>query len=59
MNSVALLTLFTLILWGVFGVTVTMANILTGMYADPAQRGRTFGIIGTTNGLGAIIGGWH
>jgi MFS family permease len=57
-SSIALLTVLTMILWFAFGVMLTMLNILTGMYADPTSRGRIFGIMGTTIGLGAILGGF-
>ena len=57
-NSVGLFSIFAIIVWGSYGVTLTMANILTGMYADSKQRGRIFGIIGTTVVVGAIISGF-
>ena len=56
-NSVALLTVFTMVVWFAGGVATGMVNILTGIYADPQTRGRTFGIIGLTLGLAQIIGG--
>ena len=57
-TNLVLLTVFTMILWFAFGISLTMLNILTGMYADPSSRGRIFGIMGTTIGLGAILGGF-
>lgn len=57
-ESVALLTMLTVIVWSAFGVSTTLLNILTGIYADPAARGRIFGIMGATIGLGAILGGF-
>lgn len=57
-SSVILLTVFVMILFAAQGMILTMGNILTGMYADPEQRGRTFGIIGTTVMLGAILSGF-
>lgn len=57
-NSVGLFSIFAIIVWATYGITITMANILTGMYADSKQRGRIFGIIGTTVVLGAIISGF-
>ncbi len=56
-NSLVLLTLFTMIVWFVAGLSTGMVNILTGMYADEQTRGRTFGIIGLTLGLALIISG--
>ena len=56
-NSLVLLTIFTMIVWFAGGVSTAMVNILTGMYADVRTRGRTFGIIGISLGLAQIIGG--
>ena len=56
-NSVALLTVFTMVVWFAAGVNTGMVNILTGMYAGAQTRGRTFGIIGLSLGLAQIIGG--
>ena len=56
-NSLVLLTVFTMTVWFAGGVITGMVNILTGMYADAKSRGRIFGIIGLTGGLAQIIGG--
>lgn len=57
-GDVTLLAILTMMLWFVCGVTVTTANIVVSIYADPRTRGRTFGIIGATVGLGQILGGF-
>ena len=57
-TNILVLAVFTMILWFAFGISLTMLNILTGMYAEPSARGRIFGIMGTTIGLGAIFGGF-
>lgn len=56
-QNVLLLTLFTSALWFLFGICTTMVNILTGMYADQKQRGRTFGIIGSAIACGQVLSG--
>lgn len=56
-ESLLMLTALTVTVWFCGGVTTASINILTGMYADPARRGRIFGIIGITLGLAAILGG--
>lgn len=43
--------------WFLGGVVFSQAATLTGLAADSADRGMAFGIIGTTNGLGSLIGG--
>lgn len=57
-NQIVLLAILTMILWFLAGVTVATVNILAGIYADPDTRGRTFGILGATVGLGQILGGF-
>lgn len=57
-GQIALLAILTMVLWFVAGVSVTTVNILAGIYADPEERGRTFGILGATVGLGQILGGF-
>jgi MFS family permease len=36
---------------------VTTINILTGLFAEEGERGKVFGIIGSTVALGSVIGG--
>jgi MFS family permease len=56
-NTIALLTLFTMIVWFSGGVSTGMVSILTGIYAESDRRGRIFGVIGTTVALAQILGG--
>jgi len=43
--------------WFLTGIGVVLLNILTGLFADPAERGKVFGILALTEGLGATFGG--
>ena len=43
--------------WFLAGVELTLLAILTGLFADKSTRGRTFGVIATTNGIANVIGG--
>lgn len=43
--------------WFLSGIGVVLINILTGLFADPAERGKIFGILALTEGIGATIGG--
>jgi MFS family permease len=40
------------------GVTFSQATVLTGLGAPEKERGTAFGILGMTNGLGSLIGGF-
>jgi MFS family permease len=40
-----------------WGVGVTLINVLAGLFAPGNERGRVFGILGLTVGLGNILGG--
>jgi MFS family permease len=40
-----------------FGIQIAISNIIVGLTADQAVRGRVFGIMATTNPLGSILGG--
>jgi len=44
--------------WFLAGVVFSQAATLTGLAADSTDRGMAFGILGMTNGLGALIGGF-
>ncbi|HVU12745.1 MAG TPA: MFS transporter [Phototrophicaceae bacterium] len=57
-SSIPLLIACTLLTWFATGIATTMINILTGMYAEPRQRGRVFGVIATTSSLAQVIGGF-
>ena len=39
------------------GVVISMANTLAGLSAGEAERGRVFGILASTGGIGGLIGG--
>lgn len=51
------LIVLTMIIWFTGGVTTSTINILTGMHAPPRERGRVFGIIALTMGIGQLAGG--
>jgi MFS family permease len=40
-----------------FGIEVALISILAGLFAADNERGRVFGFLGLTMGLGSIIGG--
>ena len=52
------LTLWMVVVWFLFGLGTGMINIITGLSADEAHRGRTFGIIISASGLGQLVGGF-
>jgi MFS family permease len=52
-----LLVVVTFLVWFLAGTGFANVNILVGMYAEKAERGRIFGIISVTNSLGTLIGG--
>jgi MFS family permease len=56
-NSVWALTILTALLWFSGGMGLTLIGILTGMSAGENERGKIFGILALTNGLGAVVGG--
>jgi len=56
-HSVWMLTLLTALLWFCGGLGLSLIGILTGMSAGENERGKTFGILSLTNGLGAVVGG--
>ncbi len=51
------LTLLTSIVWFAAGVALTLQNVLMGMFADKARRGRMFGLLASTTSLAGLIGG--
>lgn len=57
-NHPLLLTLATMGAWFSWGIGVSLVSILTGMYAEAAQRGRVFGLIATTLALAQVVGGF-
>jgi MFS family permease len=55
--SVVALTALTATLWFCGGVGLTLVSILVGLFAQETERGRIFGILSLTCGLGSLIGG--
>ena len=53
----ALLTLVSTLSGFLIGLGLALISILTGLFAGDDERGRIFGIIALTIGLGSIIGG--
>jgi MFS family permease len=47
----------TAVCWLMGGISGTSANILAGLFAGEADRGRVFGLLALTSPLGALIGG--
>jgi SET family sugar efflux transporter-like MFS transporter len=56
-ESIWSLTLLTALLWFCGGLGLALMGILTGMSAREDQRGKIFGILSLTGGLGALTGG--
>lgn len=56
-SSMWALTLVTALLWFLGGMGLALAMILTGLSAGKEERGKIFGIIALTCGLGSVIGG--
>lgn len=55
--SVAALTLLTMATWFMLGIVFVMVRALVALSANPARRGRVFGIITMTLGMGQMLGG--
>jgi len=49
-------TIFT---WFCLGTQACLVKIYTGLMATPADRGRTFGVMSLTLGLGSLLGGTY
>jgi len=56
-NSIASLTILTALLWLMGGLGLALISILAGLSASRVERGKIFGILAITAGLGAFIGG--
>jgi MFS family permease len=56
-DSIWALTILTALLWFCGGLGLALIGILTGMSAGKNERGKIFGILALTSGLGAVIGG--
>ena len=52
--QLALLTCFS---WLLFGMGLALISTIAGIFAEKADRGKIFGLLGTTVGIGALIGG--
>jgi MFS family permease len=57
-NHIIPLTILTLLTWFIGGLVVTTLSIIAGLFAEPHERGRIFGIIATAQSGGGIIGGF-
>ena len=61
-STVWALTALTAILWFTGGMGLSLISILTGLSAGENERGKIFGILAVTGGLGALVGnlgtGW-
>lgn len=51
------LAALTATVWFLGGMVLTLISILTGLFAEEAERGKVFGILALTNALGTLIGG--
>lgn len=56
-TAVGPLLLATTCLWFATGLALTMTNILAGLFAEPDQRGRSFGLLSLSSGVGLCFGG--
>jgi MFS family permease len=43
--------------WFLGGAAVVLVRILAGLFAEKTERGKVFGVLAMTNGLGSLIGG--
>jgi MFS family permease len=56
-ETLVVLAIFTLIVWFMSGIQLSLVTILVGMNAGKSQRGRAFGIIGTGRAMAQLLGG--
>lgn len=56
-TNLILLTIATCIVWFMGGIITTIVYIMTGMFAEEAERGRTFGILASAISVASIISG--
>jgi MFS family permease len=56
-TSILSLTLLTALLWFCGGLGLALVGILTGLSAGEGERGKIFGILSLSSGLGALLGG--
>jgi MFS family permease len=50
------ITVLLAVVWFLAGLAAAMVHVLTGVYAEPGRRGRTFGLMMLAMPLGALIG---
>jgi MFS family permease len=55
--TVLYLAILNVISWFIYGMSIALVNIIAGLFAGEDERGKIFGIIGSTMALGGIIGG--
>lgn len=55
--NLMILTILIMLVGCMNGISMSMVNTLTGLFADESSRGQTFGIIGSTLAFGALFGG--
>ncbi|NQV17816.1 MAG: MFS transporter [Armatimonadetes bacterium] len=51
------LIILTSVIWFLGGLSIALLWTITGMYADKNERGKIFGLLALTSGIGSIIGG--
>lgn len=51
------LAFLTILMWFFGGIGLSSVNILTGLHAGEDERGKIFGALSMTSGIGALIGG--
>ncbi len=56
-HTIWALTAFTSLLWCMAGLMLALLSILAGLSAGENERGKIFGILALTMGLGAVAGG--
>lgn len=56
-NSVWVLALLTALLWFCGGLGMALINIMAGISSGENERGKIFGILALTLGLGSVVGG--
>jgi MFS transporter, DHA1 family, multidrug resistance protein len=56
-TSIGLLFLLMACLWFLIGIPMTLVNIMTGLFSEAANRGRRFGVLSQSAGLGLFFGG--
>lgn len=56
--SIWQLTALTATVWFSGGLALALISILAGLFAEESERGRVFGTLSLTNGLGALAGGF-